>query len=633
MDMTKTPLLDSIQYPSDLRKLEINELKQVCDEIRQLIIDELANHPGHLGANLGTIELTVALHYTMNTPEDLLVWDVGHQAYAHKILTGRKHLFPTNRQFKGISGFPHPAESPYDTFVAGHASNSISASLGMSIATRLENKRRLVAAIIGDGSMSGGLAFEGLNNTSVHPNDLLIILNDNHMSIDRNVGGLSEYLVKITTSKRYNSFRWRTYLLLKRLGIINETRKTRLLRFGNSLKALLTNQHNLFEGLNIRYMGPVDGHDVEGLVKVLKDIKDMVGPKLLHVCTVKGKGFAPAEQDATQWHAPGRFDKLTGEILTKSSGKDEPLKFQDIFGHTLVELAEQNPAIVGITPAMPTGCCMNLMMERFPDRSFDVGIAEGHAVTFSGGMASQGLIPFCNIYSSFAQRAYDNVIHDVAIQKLPVVLCLDRAGLVGEDGPTHHGVFDLPSLRCIPNLIISSPIDEHELRNLMYTAQLKPQGPFVIRYPRGNGFLTNWRNRMEEIPIGKGACLREGKDIALLCIGPVGKTAEKVAADLQLEGVSVAVYNMRFVKPLDTALLHTIGQAFDKVVTIENGALIGGFGTAIIEFFCEQGYTSTVKRLGIPDQFIEHGALADLHALCGIDANGIRQTVLDFLNH
>ncbi len=632
MDMTNGPLLDHIQYPSDLKGLTTSDLKQVCEEIRQLIIDELADHPGHLGASLGAIELTVALHYVLDTPNDLLMWDVGHQAYAHKILTGRKSQFHTNREFKGLSGFPNPAESPYDVFVSGHASNSISASLGMSIASNLQYNNRLVAAVIGDGSMSGGLAFEGLNNASVHPNNLLIILNDNHMSIDRNVGGLSDYLVKMTTSKRYNAFRWKTYRLLKRLGIINENRKSRLLRFGNSLKALLTNQqNNIFEGLNIRYFGPVDGNDVENLVKVLNDIKDMTGPKLLHICTVKGKGFAPAEQDATQWHAPGRYNKKTGERISSSKGKDEPLKFQDVFGHTLVELAEQNDKIVGITPAMPTGCSMNLMMEQFPERSFDVGIAEGHAVTFSGGLASQGLIPYCNIYSSFAQRSYDNVIHDLAIQGLHVVLCLDRAGLVGEDGPTHHGVFDLASFRCIPNLTISSPIDEHELRNLMYTAQLRNVGPFVIRYPRGSGYLTNWRNPMVEIPIGKGECLKSGSELALLSIGPIGKTALQVAEKMETEGLSVAMYNMRFVKPLDEELLHTIGKQFAHIITIENGTIVGGFGSAILEFFSEHGYTTTVRRLGIPDHFIEHGSLADLHHLCGFDAEGIVTAIHDIL--
>lgn len=631
MENNTKNILSKIQFPQDLKKLDIKQLPQVCSEIRQMIIDELANNPGHLGSSLGVVELTVALHYVLNTPDDLLVWDVGHQAYAHKILTGRRDLFSTNRRFKGISGFPNPAESPYDAFIGGHASNSISAALGMSIATGLNKKNNIVAAVIGDGSMSGGLAFEGLNNTSVHPNNLLIILNDNHMSIDRNVGGLSDYLVKITTSRRYNSFRWRTYLLLKRMGIINDTRKGRLLRFGNSLKALLTNQHNLFEGLNIRYLGPVDGHNVENLIKVLRDIKDMSGPKLLHVCTVKGKGFAPAELDATQWHAPGFFNKTTGERFQNDNGNEMPIKFQDVFGHTLVELAEKNNKIVGVTPAMPTGCSMNLMMERFPDRSFDVGIAEGHAVTFSAGMAKQGFIPFCNIYSSFAQRSYDNIIHDVAIQKLPVVICLDRAGLVGEDGPTHHGVFDIASLRCIPNLIISSPIDEHELRNLMYTAQANPTGPFVIRYPRGLGFSTNWKNEMIQLPVGKGTCMTEGNDLAFLCIGPIGKTVIEVANRLVNKNISIAVYNMRFVKPLDEELLHMIGKKFRKVITIENGVLTGGFGSSVLEFFSENGYEVRLKRMGIPDQFIEHGSIAELHHLCGIDAEGIEKNIYSIL--
>jgi len=631
MENNTKNILSKIQFPQDLKKLDIKQLPQVCSEIRQMIIDELANNPGHLGSSLGVVELTVALHYVLNTPDDLLVWDVGHQAYAHKILTGRRDLFSTNRRFKGISGFPNPAESPYDAFIGGHASNSISAALGMSIATGLNKKNNIVAAVIGDGSMSGGLAFEGLNNTSVHPNNLLIILNDNHMSIDRNVGGLSDYLVKITTSRRYNSFRWRTYLLLKRMGIINDTRKGRLLRFGNSLKALLTNQHNLFEGLNIRYLGPVDGHNVENLIKVLRDIKDMSGPKLLHVCTVKGKGFAPAELDATQWHAPGFFNKTTGERFQNDNGNEMPIKFQDVFGHTLVELAEKNDKIVGVTPAMPTGCSMNLMMERFPDRSFDVGIAEGHAVTFSAGMAKQGFIPFCNIYSSFAQRSYDNIIHDVAIQKLPVVICLDRAGLVGEDGPTHHGVFDIASLRCIPNLIISSPIDEHELRNLMYTAQANPTGPFVIRYPRGLGFSTNWKNEMIQLPVGKGTCMTEGNDLAFLCIGPIGKTVIEVANRLVNKNISIAVYNMRFVKPLDEELLHMIGKKFRKVITIENGVLTGGFGSSVLEFFSENGYEVRLKRMGIPDQFIEHGSIAELHHLCGIDAEGIEKNIYSIM--
>ena len=558
MENVKHNILETIDYPSDLRKLDIKDLPQVCSELRQFIIDELCDNPGHLGSNLGVIELTVALHYVLNTPEDKIVWDVGHQAYGHKILTGRRKQFHTNRKFNGISGFPNPAESPYDSFIAGHASNSISAALGLSIAAKIKGDKNLVVTVTGDGAMSGGLAFEGLNNASVHPNDLLIILNDNHMSIDRNVGGMSEYLVKMTTSKSYNHLRWQIFLLLKKLGIINDQRKGKLLRFGNSLKALLTNQHNLFEGLNIRYFGPIDGHNVENLVKVLRDIKDMKGPKLLHICTVKGKGYPPAELDATVWHAPGKFNKETGERDCKNSNKDLPLKFQDVFGHTLVEMAESNPRIVGITPAMPTGCSMNLMMERFPDRVFDVGIAEGHAVTFSAGLAKEGLLPFCNIYSSFAQRAYDNIIHDVALQKLPVILCLDRAGLVGEDGPTHHGAFDLAYLRCIPNIIISCPIDEHELRNLMFTAQTLKEGPLVIRYPRGLGFTRNWRNKMELMTIGKGECLIEGKDLAILSVGPIGKLASQAIKELKEEGISVALYNMRFVKPLDEELLHSI---------------------------------------------------------------------------
>lgn len=632
MEKNKTNLLNTIDFPSDLRKLKIEDLPQVCSELRQFIIDELAENPGHLGANLGVVELTVALHYVLKTPEDQLVWDVGHQAYGHKILTGRRKVFSTNRKFHGISGFPNPDESPYDAFIAGHASNSISAALGLCMASKLNGSKRLVAAVIGDGSMSGGLAFEGLNNASAYPNDLLIILNDNHMSIDRNVGGMSEYLVKITTSKQYNHLRWRTFLLLKKIGIINDQRKGKILRFGNSLKALLTNQHNLFEGLNIRYFGPVDGHDVKKMVKVLRDIKDMKGPKILHVCTVKGKGFEPAERDATEWHAPGKFNKETGERVAKSNNADQPLKFQDVFGFTLVELAESNNKIVGVTPAMPTGCSMNLMMDHFPERTFDVGIAEGHAVTFSAGLAKDGLIPFCNIYSSFAQRAYDNIIHDVALQRLPVVLCLDRAGLVGEDGPTHHGAFDLAYLRCIPNVIISSPIDEHELRNLMFTASKNHTGPFVIRYPRGIGFIGDWKNKMELLTVGKGVCMVEGDDLAVLTIGPIGKTTNDVVLKLKEEGLSVAQYNMRFVKPLDTDMLQTIGQKFKKVITIENGTLNGGFGSAILEYFSEQHMSCEVHRLGLPDHFVEHGSVLELHQLCGIDKVSIEKTIREYLD-
>jgi len=626
-----TNILSSIDYPADLRKLSIQELPQVCTELRQRIIDELSSNPGHLGANLGVVELTVALHYVLNTPVDKLVWDVGHQAYGHKILTGRRERFKTNRKFKGLSGFPNPAESEYDAFIAGHSSNSISAALGICIASKVQGRTNLVAAVIGDGAMSGGLAYEGLNNASVYPNDLLIILNDNHMSIDRNVGGMSEYLVKMTTSKRYNNIRWKTYLLLKKIGLINDQRKGRILRFTNSLKAMLTDQQNFFEGLNIRYFGPVDGHDVEGLIKVLRDIKDMKGPKILHVCTVKGKGFEPAERDATEWHAPGLFNPITGKRAAKKE-ENMPLLFQDVFGHTLVELAEKNPKIAGITPAMPTGCSMNIMMEHFPERTFDVGIAEGHAVTFSAGMAKEGMIPFCNIYSSFAQRAYDNIIHDAALQKLPVVLCLDRAGLVGEDGPTHHGAFDLAYLRCIPNIIISAPIDEHELRNLMYTAQKLEIGPFVIRYPRGLGYLPDWKNEMKEMTVGQGECLHEGTELAILSVGPIGKKAIEVVKTLKAENVSVALYNMRFVKPLDEKLLHEVGKKFSKVVTLENGVVHGGFGSAVLEFFSENSYTPAVVRIGLPDQFVEHGSVNELHQLCGLDKKGIEKTVRELLS-
>jgi len=625
-----TNILSTIDFPDDLRKLSIQELPQVCTELRNRIINELSSNPGHLGANLGVVELTVALHYVLNTPEDKLVWDVGHQAYGHKILTGRRDRFNTNRKFKGISGFPNPEESPYDAFIAGHSSNSISAALGISIASKVQGKDHLVAAVIGDGAMSGGLAYEGLNNASVYPNDLLIILNDNHMSIDRNVGGMSDYLVKMTTSKHYNNIRWKTYLFLKKIGLINDQRKGRILRFTNSLKALLTNQHNIFEGLNIRYFGPVDGHNVEGLVKVLRDIKDMKGPKLLHVCTIKGKGFEPAERDATEWHAPGLFNPVTGKRTTKKE-ENMPILFQDVFGHTLVELASLNPMIAGITPAMPTGCSMNIMMEHFPERCFDVGIAEGHAVTFSAGLAKEGMIPFCNIYSSFAQRAYDNIIHDAAIQKLPVILCLDRAGLVGEDGPTHHGAFDLAYLRCIPNLIISAPIDEHELRNLMFTAQKLKIGPFVIRYPRGLGYIPDWKNEMKELTIGQGECLAEGTELAILSVGPIGKRAMEVVKNLQAESVSIALYNMRFVKPLDENILHQVGKKFSKVITLENGVVHGGFGSAVLEFFSENNYTPMVKRVGLPDQFVEHGSITELNRLCGLDKKGIEKAVRDLL--
>lgn len=622
-------LLDRIHYPDDLRRLPQDKLETVCADLRQYIIDVLSENPGHLGASLGTVELTVALHYVFNTPYDRIVWDVGHQAYGHKILTGRGEAFPTLRRLKGISGFPNPAESEYDAFIAGHASNSISAAMGMSVASALKNEKdRHVIAVIGDGAMTGGLAYEGLNNASANPNNLLIILNDNDMAIDHSVGGLSQYLVDITTSQTYNKMRYDVYRGLRKIKLINEDRRGNILRFNNSLKALLTQQHNLFEGFSIRYFGPVDGHDINYLIKVLNDIKDMQGPKLLHIKTKKGKGFKPAEDSATEWHAPGKFNKETGQrIIVRSL--DEPQLYQDVFGHTLVELAGQDERIVGVTPAMPTGCSMTYMMKAFPRRAFDVGIAEGHAVTFSAGLAKDGMIPFCNVYSSFMQRAYDMVIHDVALQNLPVVICLDRAGLVGEDGATHHGVFDLAYLRPVPNLIISSPLDEWDLRNLMYTGYKLSCGPFVIRYPRGKGEKKDWRNPMEIRPVGKGRKLKEGHDVAVLSLGPIGNEVIKAIALAEERGVSVAHYDMIYLKPLDEEILHEVGRKFRFVVTVENGVVNGGLGSAVLEFMADQGYTPRVKRLGVPDRFIEHGSVAELYKLCGLDAESIANQLID----
>lgn len=621
-------LLNQIDFPSDLRNLEPEKLEEVCAELRQYIIDVLSENPGHLGASLGTVELTVALHYVFNTPDDRIVWDVGHQAYGHKILTGRRGAFPTLRKYHGISGFPNPGESEYDAFVAGHASNSISAALGMSVASSLkEEKDRHVIAVIGDGAMTGGLAFEGLNNASSNPNNLLIILNDNNMAIDHSVGALSQYLVDITTSQAYNKMRYDVYRGFRKLNIITDDLRGSILRFNNSLKALLTKQHNLFEGFSIRYFGPVDGHDVNYLVKVLNDIKDMKGPKLLHIRTKKGKGFKPAEESATEWHAPGRFNKETGQRIIAHK-LDEPQLYQDVFGHTLVELARQDKRIVGITPAMPTGCSMVYMMKEFPERTFDVGIAEAHAVTFSAGMAKEGLIPFCNIYSSFLQRAYDQVIHDVAIQRLPVILCIDRAGLVGEDGVTHHGVFDLAYLRCIPNLVIASPLNEHALRNLMFTAyKNREAGPFVIRYPRGKGELKDWQNEMRELPVGKGVPLAEGEDLAILSIGPVGYEVKKAIELVKPEGISVAHYDMIFLKPIDEELLHSVGKKYKKILTVENGAIKGGMGSAVLEFMADNAYTPLVKRIGVPDKFIEHGSVPELYKQCGMDSESIADTI------
>ena len=626
---TTYSLLNALDNPEDLRRLTPEQLPEVCHELRQDIIKEVSCNPGHFAASLGVVELTVALHYVFNTPYDRLVWDVGHQAYGHKILTGRRDTFSTNRKMGGIRPFPSPEESEYDTFTCGHASNSISAALGMAVAAMKKGERdRHVVAVIGDGSMSGGLAFEGLNNVSSTPNNLLIILNDNDMAIDRSVGGMKQYLFNLTTSNRYNQLRFKTSQLLFKMGILNEDRRKALIRLGNSLKSLVAQQQNIFEGMNIRYFGPVDGHDVQNIARILRDIKDMEGPKVLHLHTIKGKGFEPAEKHPGIWHAPGKFDPETGKRLIADTNGMPPL-FQDVFGHTLVELAEQNPRIVGVTPAMPTGCSMNFLMEQMPGRAFDVGIAEGHAVTFSGGMAKDGLLPFCNIYSSFMQRAYDNVIHDVAIQRLPVVLCLDRAGLVGEDGPTHHGMFDLAYMRPIPNLTVSSPMDEHELRRLMYTAQLPDKGPFVIRYPRGRGVLVDWKCPLEEIPVGRGRKLKEGRDLAVITIGPIGNTAAHAIAQVEKENPkqSIAHYDLRFLKPLDEELLHEIGTRFNHIITIEDGIKAGGMGSAVLEFMADHGYSPKLQRIGIPDHFIEHGTAAQLYALCGLDEEGIKKVL------
>lgn len=622
-------MLQSINTPEDLRQLNVAQLPEVCNELRQKIIDELSCNPGHFASSLGVIELTVALHYVFQTPYDRIVWDVGHQAYGHKILTGRRDQFHTNRQLNGIRPFPSPKESEYDTFTCGHASNSISAALGMAVAAKKHGEdKRHVVAVIGDGSMSGGLAFEGLNNASSTPNNLLIILNDNNMAIDRSVGGMKQYLLNLQTSAGYNRFRYKVSKLLSKWGLWNDEGRKRWIRFNNSLKSLLAQQQNVFEGMNIRYFGPIDGHDVNALTKVLKDIKDMEGPKLLHIHTTKGKGFEPAEKAATEWHAPGKFDKETGERIISDTEGLPPL-FQDVFGETLLELAKENEKIVGVTPAMPSGCSMNILMKAMPDRGFDVGIAEGHAVTFSGGMAKDGLLPFCNIYSSFMQRAYDNVIHDVAIQKLNVVFCLDRAGLVGQDGPTHHGAFDLAYMRPIPNLTVASPLNEHELRKMMYTAQLPNQGPFVIRYPRGRGVLPEWKCPLEAIEIGKGRLLKEGNDIAVLTLGPIGNTAQQAIAKAEKQsGKSIAHYDLRFLKPLDEELLHEIGKKFKKIVTLEDGVLKGGMGSAILEFMADHGYTPTVKRIGIPDKFVQHGKPEELYQICGMDSQSIEKVLL-----
>ena len=624
MTEEKYELLSKIDYPADLRKLDINQLPQLCDELRQDIIDEVSVNPGHFASSLGVVEITVALHYVFNTPDDRIVWDVGHQAYGHKILTGRRRQFCTNRMLHGIRPFPSPAESPYDTFPCGHASNSISAALGMAVAAKVEGNGRHVAAVIGDGAMSGGLAFEGLNNVSSTPNNLLIILNDNDMSIDRAVGGMEKYLLNLDTNETYNRLRFKASRWLYSKGYLNDNRRKGLIRLNNALKSVLSHQQNIFEGMNIRYFGPFDGHDVKEVVRVLRQLKDMTGPKLLHLHTIKGKGYKPAEESATVWHAPGKFDPKTGERIVDSSD-GRPPKYQDVFGHTLLELAERNPKIVGVTPAMPTGCSMNIMMKAMPDRTFDVGIAEGHAVTFSAGMAKDGLIPFCNIYSSFSQRAYDNIIHDMALPGYHVVLCLDRAGLVGKDGPTHHGAFDMAFLRAVPNLTIASPMDEHELRKMMYTAQLPDKGGFVIRYPRGRGVNADWRCALEELPVGRGRLISPGRHVAVLTIGPIGNDVADVIASMDEKP---AHYDMRFLKPIDEQLLREVAENYERIVTVEDGVRNGGLGSAVMEWLNDNGYLKPVTRLGLPDKFVEHGTIEELREIVGLDKESIRKSLL-----
>ena len=629
MNNDKLGLLDNIQYPSDLRRLDVAQLPRLCAELRRDIVEELAENPGHLASSLGVVELTVALHYVFNTPNDRIVWDVGHQAYGHKILTGRKDNFHTNRKLHGVRPFPSPDESPYDTFTCGHASNSISAALGMAVAARKTgHANRHVVAVIGDGAMSGGLAFEGLNNVSSSPNDLLIVLNDNDMSIDRAVGGMEKYLLNLDTNATYNRLRDRASQWLRSKGYLNDDRRKGIIRLNNALKSALAHQQNIFEGMNIRYFGPFNGNDVGEVVRILEQLKDMRGPKLLHLHTVKGKGYKPAEEHATIWHAPGKFDPDTGERINE--GEPYPLKYQEVFGKTLLELAKSNPNIVGVTPAMPTGCSMDIMMKEMPDRVFDVGIAEGHAATFSCGMAKDGLMPFCNIYSAFAQRAYDNIIHDAAILNLPVVFCLDRAGLVGEDGPTHHGVFDIAALRPVPNLTLCSPMDERELRRMMYTAQLPGKGTVVIRYPRGKGVCgEDWQCPLEEIPVGKARCISQGKDVAVLSYGPIGNDVQKAVNELKEEGcpLSVAHYDMRFCKPLDTELLEDVSARFKRVVTVEDAQRAGGFGSAVLEWMSDNNKDVKVQRIGLPDHFVEHGTVNELKVIAGIDNDTIKKVI------
>ncbi len=633
MDEIKGRLLEKINSPADLKKMKLDELPQFCDDLRDFIIDIVSTHPGHFGASLGVVELTVALHYVYNTPYDLLVWDVGHQAYGHKILTGRRDIFKTNRKYKGISGFPKRTESEYDAFGVGHASTSVSAALGMAVASKLnKDKDRKVVAVIGDGAMTGGMAFEALNNAGANKSDLLVILNDNNMAIDPNVGVISQYLLNISRSHTYNQFKSDVWEGLGKLDGFGKKTRRFLQKNQHALKNMLLKENNLFESFDFRYFGPIDGHDVVYLTKVLNDLKNIPGPKLLHVITKKGKGFKQAEINQTKFHAPGLFNKVTGEIYVCDCPEDQAPKFQNVFGETLLELAGQNKKIVGITPAMPSGCSMNLMIEKMPDRAFDVGIAEQHAVTFSAGLATQGMIPFCNIYSTFMQRAYDQIIHDVAIQKLPVIFCLDRGGLVGEDGPTHHGVFDIAYMRSIPNMIVSAPMDEIDLRNLMYTAQLNERGlPFSIRYPRGCGIKPDWRKPFEKIEIGKGRKLSDGDDVAVLTIGKSGIFAEQAIKILGGKNISVAHYDMRFVKPLDTDLLDEVFGKFEKVITVEDGVILGGFGSAVLEYMAQNGIVVKIKLVGIPDKFIEHGTPEDLYKECGIDTDGIVNSVIEIM--
>lgn len=633
MEITPGPLLKTIDSPVDLKKLPREKLHQVCDELRQYIIDVVSVHGGHFGASLGVVELTTALHYIYNTPYDQLVWDVGHQAYGHKILTGRRDNFITNRKYKGLSGFPKRSESEYDTFGVGHSSTSISAALGMAMAAKYKGEiDRKVVAVIGDGAMTAGLAFEGMNHAGVANTDLLIILNDNGIGIDPNTGALKEYLTDITTSPTYNKVKDDVWKLMGKLPVGKRFTRAMGHKLAEGLKGMVSSSSNLFEALKLRYFGPIDGHNVAKLVDTLKDLRKIPGPKILHIITTKGKGYSLAEKDQTKWHAPGLFDKITGEIQKKKFDLPQPPKYQDVFGHTIIELAEKNDTIFAVTPAMPSGSSLKYMMEKMPHRAFDVGIAEQHAVTLSAGMATQGMKVFCNIYSSFMQRAYDQVVHDVAIQNLPVIFCLDRAGVVGDDGPTHHGCYDISYFRCIPNMIISAPMNESELRNLMYTAQLESnKSPFVIRYPRGEGVMAEWKTEMKEIKIGTGRKLKDGKGIAILSLGHPGNFAASAIRDLKTDGLTPAHYDMRFAKPLDEALLHEVFSKFDKIITVEDGTIVGGFGSAVLEFMNSHNYNAEIKMLGIPDSLVEHGTPKELHKECGYDTQSIIEAIREMM--